>query len=438
MFNPFPTWNAANKRKINQTDILYDSVNRPIILASQVRHELHGSLSQIEISTLKKIAKNLKPTTMAEELDLMSTKLILDLNDGDINEVNALKLSLSKTVSLVNFSTLKVFQKYVKNESFWEEVNSVNIELAPAMSVTSEETFNRMIQLSKNTKGRLALKQLRLNIAKEKVKAIEENEDDITAVLDIMEIIARNVIADDTLKPNDNDSELTCYRKVAFILDILLKDSNLNLLDGETTCKASKSIAKDHENIYGNSIPLNRGFGRRIDLLLSTRNIELSTNEWKRKKVTQEQCLIQQAKNIRMNKAILSKLLELPLSENDSKNVYTLGMDWVGPRGYMFAVKKINNIYVAKHTNNISIPEYLHQLPSFLATLKNLYIWKNHHTKLQDTILTGVIAKEDDDFFLSIASGTDDAGSASKGLSPNIYLTPTKAKKNNYAYQNDA
>ncbi|KAG1091080.1 hypothetical protein G6F42_019522 [Rhizopus arrhizus] len=215
------------------------------------------------------------------------------------------------------------------------------------------------------------------------------------------------------------------------LLDILLKDLNSNLLDGETTCRASKSIAKDHENIYGNSIPLNRGFGRRIDLLLSTRNIELSTNEWKRKKVTQEQCLIQQAKNIRMNKAILSRLLELPLSENDSKNVYTLGMDWVGPRGYMFAVKKINNIHIAKHTNNLSIPEYLHQLPSFIATLKNLYIWKNHHTKLQDTILTGVIAKEDDDFLLSIASGTDDTGSASKELSPNIYLTPTKAKKNN-------
>lgn len=31
------------------------------------------------------------PTTMAEELGLMSAQLILDLNDGDINEVNALK-----------------------------------------------------------------------------------------------------------------------------------------------------------------------------------------------------------------------------------------------------------------------------------------------------------------------------------------------------------
>ncbi|CEG77844.1 hypothetical protein RMATCC62417_12532 [Rhizopus microsporus] len=35
------------------------------------------------------------------------------------------------------------------------------------------------------------------------------------------------------------------------------------------------------------------------------------------------------SKNIRMNKAILSKLLELPLSENDSKDIYTLGMDWL-------------------------------------------------------------------------------------------------------------
>ncbi|RCH82053.1 hypothetical protein CU098_000444, partial [Rhizopus stolonifer] len=215
----------------------------------------------------------------------------------------------------------------------------------------------------------------------------------------------------------------------ASILDILLKDLNLDLLDGETTCKASKSIAKDHENIYGNNIPLNRGFGRRIDLLLSTRNIELSTNEWKRKKVSQEQCLIQQAENIRMNKAILSKLLELPLSEDDSKNVYTLGMDWVGPRGYMFAVKKIDDIYIAKHINNLSVPEYLHQLPSFIATLKNLYTWKNHHSNLQNTILTGMTAKEDDEFFSSIVNGIDDASRASKELSPNVYLTPTKVKK---------
>lgn len=72
---------------------------------------------------------------------------------------------------------------------------------------------------------------MRLAIAKEKVKALEEDENDVTAILDIMEIIARNVVADDSLKPNDRNSELTSYRKVASILDVFLKDLNLNLLE---------------------------------------------------------------------------------------------------------------------------------------------------------------------------------------------------------------
>lgn len=99
---------------------------------------------------------------------------------------------------------------------------------------------------------------------------------------------------------------------------------------GETTCKASKTIAKDHEIIYSNSIPLNRGFSRCVDLLLSARDAELSKNEWKRTRVSQGQCLTQQAKNIRMNKAILTKLLELLMGVDDSNKVFVLGMDWTG------------------------------------------------------------------------------------------------------------
>ncbi|KAI8643564.1 hypothetical protein BD408DRAFT_342326, partial [Parasitella parasitica] len=127
-----------------------------------------------------------------------------------------------------------------------------------------------------------------------------------------------------------NESEMTSYRKVAMILDLMLNNSSIDMVDGETTCKASKIIAKNHENIYGDTIPLNRGFGRRIDLLLSSKNIELSTNEWKRKKIALEQVITQQTKNIRMNKAILSKLHELPLLERDAKHLYTTSMDWVG------------------------------------------------------------------------------------------------------------
>lgn len=115
------------------------------------------------------------------------------------------------------------------------------------------------------------------------------------------------------------------------------------LYSGETTCKASKEIAKDQEVIYGSSIPLNRGFGRRIDLLLSTRDIEISTNEWKKKKVSKETCYVQQAKNIRMNKAILSKLIQLPLA---SKNMHVLALDCVGKLiPYFYLAHKYTNIY---------------------------------------------------------------------------------------------
>lgn len=79
-------------------------------------------------------------------------------------------------------------------------------------------------------------------------------------------------------------------------------------------------LAKVHENIFGNTIPLNRGFGQQKVLSYQLHN------EWKRKKVTQEQCLIQQAtKNIKMNKVIL----KLPLFENEYEDVY----DWYGLRG---------------------------------------------------------------------------------------------------------
>lgn len=91
--------------------------------------------------------------------------------------------------------------------------------------------------------------------------------------------------------------------------------------------------------------------------------------------------------------------------------------------------KSLNIFYVAKHINNLLIPEYLHQVPSFLNTLRNLYSWKNHHISLQDKILTGITTKEDEKKNSSITGGINDASASSKVLSPNFYLTPTKTKK---------
>jgi hypothetical protein len=84
--------------------------------------------------------------------------------------------------------------------------------------------------------------------------------------------------------------------------------------DGQTICRSSKSIAKNHETLFGASIPLNAGFGRRIDMILAAKNEELSCSEWKRPRTTITKYLQQQSKNIRMNKAVRSHLLALPIN----------------------------------------------------------------------------------------------------------------------------
>ncbi|KAL9557684.1 hypothetical protein PS6_001703 [Mucor atramentarius] len=58
--------------------------------------------------------------------------------------------------------------------------------------------------------------------------------------------------------------------------------------------------------------------------------MELSTSEWKRKKPPTAKCLQQQAKNIRINKAILRHFLDLPISETDKNKAMALDMDWTG------------------------------------------------------------------------------------------------------------
>jgi hypothetical protein len=215
--------------------------------------------------------------------------------------------------------------------------------------------------------------------------------------------------------PNNTESELTSYRKFARILDEILDDTMLDMLDGESTCKASKSISK----IYGSNIPLNKGFGLRIDLILATKNIELSTSEWKWNKTPPAKCLQQQAKNIRMNKAILTSLLDLPFSEADGNRVFTVGMDWTGPMGYMFAIKQVKDVYVAKPISTLLMPTYLDELLSFEKTLDCLYAWRNHHLSLKEIMLPALCKYEQEKFFSSVLGTSEPADG---NISPNIYF----------------
>lgn len=75
------------------------------------------------------------------------------------------------------------------------------------------------------------MKLLRLAISRAKIDALSEDKDGIVSMLDILEAIVQYLITDEAEKSNDKDSEMTCYRKVAIVVDILLKGLKFDILE---------------------------------------------------------------------------------------------------------------------------------------------------------------------------------------------------------------
>jgi hypothetical protein len=84
-------------------------------------------------------------------------------------------------------------------------------------------------------------------------------------------------------------------------------------------------------------------FGRKIDLLLKIDHpttIELSSNEWKKKKAM-HMALKQQSKNLRTNCTILNKLRVI----SDSKISKLMAMDFVGKDTQHYTKRKVTRLF---------------------------------------------------------------------------------------------
>lgn len=74
-------------------------------------------------------------------------------------------------------------------------------------------------------------------------------------------------------------------------------------------------------------------YGRKIDIMISGNksNVPLSAIECKKKKNTDKtKLLLQQAKNIRVDKCHLSHILKMNLTESEKKQTVVTGMNWRG------------------------------------------------------------------------------------------------------------
>ncbi len=99
----------------------------------------------------------------------------------------------------------------------------------------------------------------------------------------------------------------------------------------------------------------------------------------------------------------------------------TIDMDWMGNMGYMFAIKPLEDVFVASTLYTLSTPTYIDELPSFLDTLDHLYSWRNYHIDIKDIVLKAFDKHEKEKSFSSMLDFST-ATTTDANASPNIYL----------------
>lgn len=203
-----------------------------------------------------------------------------------------LKLSLSHIIDTINKDVFSIFCKYL-NSQLVERLEKINMNIDNGLSPESKKLCQKILEKG-TVNNAIKKKELRIGITEEKLSMLKSNDVEGVQILDILKLITKHCLIDQSIPCNDDASEFTYYRKFAKILDEILDDTMLDIIDGEKVSSASKSAAKNLKKTFETNIPLT-GFGRRIDLILATKNVELSTSEWK-KKTPQITCLQQQAK----------------------------------------------------------------------------------------------------------------------------------------------
>lgn len=181
---------------------------------------------------------------------------------------------------------------------------------------------------------------------------------------------------------NGNESELECMEGSYSVLKIVFRGCKYKFKLGEQACVESKTVREENEKAYASNETLDSTqniMGRRIDLLLSSFQTNISSCEWKAENVSSPVARRQESKNVRVNASILEALLRLPHEKNNSnRNPFILMYsDWIGSDGCINAIVKEDNVFIVKKLGDVFIPKSLHEIDEqFKMTIKLLYTWK--------------------------------------------------------------
>ncbi|KAG2202028.1 hypothetical protein INT47_006220 [Mucor saturninus] len=188
------------------------------------------------------------------------------------------------------------------------------------------------------------------------------------------------------LVSNPDASEMTWYRKMASILDIFFRNTDILLHDGETSCQATKDSRNINSRLCEDADNKNSFVGRKIDLLLNSVSVDISSSEWKKANVSVATGEQQQAKNCRTNSAILHQLLDSHVKNINLPTTFVVGMDLIGGCGYMLGIKSVDGAHIAYHLGDLVLPSSLACLQDFKDILDLLYAFKKYQLMLKAII----------------------------------------------------
>ncbi|KAG1165094.1 hypothetical protein G6F46_001214 [Rhizopus delemar] len=132
----------------------------------------------------------------------------------------------------------------------------------------------------------------KMNLIKNKKRKSE-----LYALLSITEKVIEDM---EYWSKDENEQEMTFYRRFASLLDVLFGASEIRMADGDTACSSSRVCTETNKRLFNVDDPT-PAYSRKIDLLLKydeNISVELCSNEWKKLKVSHDLMIKQQSKNL--------------------------------------------------------------------------------------------------------------------------------------------
>ncbi|KAI9479630.1 hypothetical protein BDB00DRAFT_793140 [Zychaea mexicana] len=162
-------------------------------------------------------------------------------------------------------------------------------------------------------------------------------------------------------------------------------------------------------------------YGSKIDLLAATtldgEQYDLCSNKWKREGVCDSVTLKQQAKNLRTNATILSRLINMGCSK------WVVAMDWTGVDGYAYILSFRDGIFVAHPYANLMVPKRSTQLKLFRETLDFMFKWKHVLLRLATEIDSQPGRRS------ALRGIVKDTSNVARIKTPTVVITPKSRKR---------